>query len=163
MPAPKGYSIVQIALHWGIALLILGQILFGEYMAEVWDTFESTGVARLGVMGWGHVIGGSVVLGLVAWRLILRYSRGVPAPAADETRRVQAAGRAGHLALYALMVATPVAGLLAWFGGMGWAAELHGYAEPAFIALVGLHVAATIWHQFWLKDGLIWRMLRPQA
>ncbi|MDR0807534.1 MAG: hypothetical protein LBE86_00095 [Gemmobacter sp.] len=29
------------------------------------------------------------------------------------------------------------------------------------MVLVGLHVLAALWHQFWLRDGLMERMRRP--
>jgi cytochrome b561 len=29
--------------------------------------------------------------------------------------------------------------------------------------LIGLHAAAALFHQFWLKDGLLMRMLRPRT
>ena len=41
------------------------------------------------------------------------------------------------------------------------AAELHEAMKAVLMALVALHVLAALWHQFWLKDGLMARMKRP--
>ncbi len=40
-------------------------------------------------------------------------------------------------------------------------ADLHELAKPAFVFLIAVHVVAALWHQFWLKDGLLVRMKRP--
>ena len=40
--------------------------------------------------------------------------------------------------------------------------QLHTYAKPVFISLIALHVTASLYHQFWRKDGLLMRMLRPE-
>ena len=37
MPSPKGYTRLQIALHWGAALLIVQQYLFKDAIAAAWD------------------------------------------------------------------------------------------------------------------------------
>ena len=31
-----------------------------------------------------------------------------------------------------------------------------------FIGLIALHIAASLYHQFWRKDGLLMRMLKPK-
>ena len=33
--------------------------------------------------------------------------------------------------------------------------------KPVTIILVAVHVVAALWHQFYLKDGLLLRMKRP--
>lgn len=68
----------------------------------------------------------------------------------------------GHLALYALMILMPLSGLAAWFGGLEAAAEVHEAMKPLLLILVAVHVAAALWHQFWLKDGLLLRMKWPR-
>ena len=65
------------------------------------------------------------------------------------------------MALYALMVLMPVSGAVAWFGTVEAAPEVHEAMKPAMLILVLVHVAAALWHQFWLKDGLMLRMKRP--
>ncbi|HEV7286534.1 MAG TPA: cytochrome b/b6 domain-containing protein [Kaistia sp.] len=68
--------------------------------------------------------------------------------------------RLTHIAFYVLLVAVPVTGILAyWFiPSLG---DVHELGKPAFIVLIALHAAAALWHQFWLRDGLLLRMLKP--
>ena len=64
--------------------------------------------------------------------------------------------------LYAIMNVAPITGMAAWFGGVLQAGELHGTVKPVIIVLVGLHIAAALYHQFIKKDGLLLRMKRAQ-
>ena len=98
------------------------------------------------------------MLVLVLWRLALRVCRGVPDAPESETRAMQMAGHLGHLGLYGLMIFVPISGMMAWYGGIGLAANIHQTATTFVIVLVGLHVAAALYHHFWLKDGLLFRM-----
>lgn len=73
------------------------------------------------------------------------------------------AGWASHVALYVLLIALPVTGLLAWFGGFTQLADLHGRLLKVLMwGLIGLHVLAALYHQFILKDGLLNRMRKPE-
>jgi cytochrome b561 len=56
----------------------------------------------------------------------------------------------------------PITGMAAWFGGVLQAGELHGTVKPVIIVLVGLHIAAALYHHFIKKDGLLLRMKRAQ-
>lgn len=161
MPAPKGYSTLQIALHWGMAVLILGQLIFGENMGQAFRAATRGEVPEMGLLVWGHIVGGIAVLLLVMWRLMLRADRGVPLPPEGEPVLLSKAGQAGHLALYALMIVAPITGIVAWFGVNRAAAEVHEWLKPAFIILIGVHFLAALWHQLRLKDGLLDRMRRP--
>ena len=53
-------------------------------------------------------------------------------------------------------------GLVAWFGGSETAGDLHGLVKPVLIVLIAVHVLAALWHQFWLKDHLLRRMMRAE-
>ena len=44
--------------------------------------------------------------------------------------------------------------------GFGWIGDVHGVlANYAMLALVGLHVAAALYHYFVRRDGVLQRML----
>jgi cytochrome b561 len=161
MAVLKGYSFTQIRLHWVIAVLIVGQLIFGEEMGEAWEAVEDGQVPEMGLMVWGHIIAGVAVLALAVWRLGLRFGRGAPPPPEVGSALAHMAAHVGHWALYALMVALPVSGLVAWYGGVEAAAEAHEIMKPITIILVAVHVVAALWHQFYLKDGLLMRMKRP--
>ncbi len=158
----KGFSRTQIALHWGVALLILFNLLMGDDMSHLWREIQKGGVAPTTTAAWIHIIVGSLVLLLVLWRLILRYTRGVPAAPEGESRMMTLAGDVGHSALYVLMIGLPLTGLLAWFGGVTSLADIHGGVLKVLLwVVIAGHVLAALYHQFILKDGLLNRMRKP--
>lgn len=158
MTPPASYSRPQILLHWAVALLIVLQFVLHEPMSEAWDVIEDGGTVAFNPVVASHVLGGILVLAFALWRIVLRRSRGVPDLPAADGPAVRLAAHAGHLALYALMILMPVSGLVAWFGGAEAAAEAHEAMKPLMILLVAVHVAAALWHQLWLRDGLMARM-----
>ena len=159
---PKGYSPAQIGLHWIIALLIALQFLFNEPMGEAFDSVMRGTVPPFSWAVWAHIAGGVAILALVLWRVALRRSRGVPPPPEGEGTLLGRAASLGHWALYALMVLMPVSGLVAWFGGVDTAGEAHGLMSNLMLFVLAVHVAAALWHQFWLKDHLLRRMMRAE-
>jgi len=36
--------------------------------------------------------------------------------------------------------------------------EIHGYLAYALFTLIGIHVLAALWHQFYRRDGILARM-----
>lgn len=158
----KGFSVTQIALHWAVAIMIVFQLLLGDDMSSLWRQIEQGKVVPTTTAAWIHIIVGSIVLVLVSWRLTLRFVRGVPAAPVGESDLLIKAGDLGHILLYVLMIALPVTGLLAWFGGMSFLADIHGGVLKALLwVLITGHVLAAIYHHFVLKDGLLNRMRRP--
>lgn len=158
----QGYSSYQIALHWCIAVLVLFQLFFGESMTEVVDAAEEghriSGADQ--ALGSAHYWVGLVVLVLVALRLGLRFVSGAPKPAEAGPKWMQAAARASHALFYILLLATPVVGLLAFYLGDPWG-DIHSLGKPAFIVLIVVHVLAPLYHQFWLRDGTLKKMMVP--
>lgn len=158
MAAPARYSVTQIILHWAIGLMILFQLVFGGAMGPAWRTVSQGGVATMSTMVWAHILVGGAVLALALWRLALRLTRGVPSVPEAEPKPARLAAHITHWTFYALMVLFPVTGLLAWYGGITGLAEVHEMMKPVAIVLIGLHLVAALWHQFWLKDNLLARM-----
>lgn len=156
----KGYSATQIGLHWVVAGLILFQLIFGEDMGTAWRAVENATQPQMNVWVWAHIIAGIAVLVFVLWRLVLRITRGAPEAPAASALMMQAA-KWGHWALYAVMLLAPISGLLAWYGGVATAAEVHELFKPVLIVLIAGHVVAALYHQFIRKDGLLLRMRRP--
>jgi cytochrome b561 len=110
-----------------------------------------------------HVFGGGLILALVLWRVALRLTRGAPAPAAGKSLAQQRIQRLVWGALYALMILMPISGALAWFGGVEAAAVGHGVMKVALLALVAIHVLATVVEQVAGKDNPMRRMREPAA
>ncbi|MCL4188765.1 MAG: cytochrome b/b6 domain-containing protein [Rhodobacteraceae bacterium] len=161
MTSPTAYSPWQVRLHWLAAILIVLQVVLHEPIAEAWKALGEGGTAAFHPAIAGHVAGGILVFLFALWRIGLRARRGAPPAPAGTPAPVRFAAGLVHAGLYGLMLLMPLSGAAAWFGGVGAAAGVHGVLVPALIGLVALHVVASLWHQFWLRDGLIVRMLRP--
>ena len=172
------YTHVAIAMHWLLALMIIGSLSLGLYMADL--PFSP---ARLKLYNW-HKWAGVTILVLSAlrllWRLTHRPPADLPMPAWQ-----QRAARGAHLALYGFFFAVPLAGWayssaagypIVWFGQIPLPdfvgpdkvlAEiikpLHQLSALALLGLAGLHVAAVVKHQWVDRDGLLTRMLPGRA
>ncbi len=158
----KGFSRIQIGLHWAVAALVFFNLLMNNDLGQLLRQIGQGGTASTTTLAWAHIIAGSLVLALVLWRLVLRLSRGVPAAPEGESRMLKLAGEAGHVALYTLMIAMPVTGLLVWYGGVASLADVHGgVLKVLFWVVIAGHVVAALYHHFILKDGLLNRMRKP--
>lgn len=162
MSRPSGYSRPQIALHWIVFVLIALQYILHDAMSEAWEIVEEGGAVAFDPLVAGHVLGGLLVLGLVIWRLALRARRGAPPPPEAEAPALKLVAKATHGGLYLLMILMPVSGAVAWFRGAEQAAEAHEVLRIVLLALIGLHIAGALYHQFVLRSGLMTRMRRPQ-
>ena len=174
------YSGLAIALHWILALALVGIFAEGVYMADLPFSLQ-----RVKLFNW-HKWAGVCILALsavrLAWRLIRRPP---PLPRAiEEAMRLWQihALHATHIGLYALFFIVPLLGWtysnaagfsIALFGVMpvpdlvsadkdlaALIKPLHEASAWAMAALVVMHVAAAVKHQWIDRDGLINRM-RP--
>lgn len=163
-PVARGYSGIQIALHWLIAALIAFQLIFGESMTASVDAMAEGGAASPfdQTIANLHYCFGIAILALVVLRPFIRLTHGAPVSPDGIPGWMAAASRVTHWIFYALLVAVPVTGLLGFFteGPFG---DIHAWAKPVFIGLIVLHAGAALFHQFWLKDGLLRTMLVPAA
>jgi len=150
-----GYSRIQIALHWGVALLILFAWLSGEGAEEAMELVEDGGVVGF----VPHVAIGLAILTLVVARVLVRLSRGAPAaPGVPGSLSVKAADW-GHRLLYLLMIAVPLGGISVFFLGLE-VGQIHGLAANLLMLVVLGHALMALYHQYVLKDGLLRRMMR---
>lgn len=163
MPAPTGYTRVQIQLHWIIAALIVLQYIFKDAIAAAWDDAQKGVATAFDPLVMGHVVGGGLVLVLAVWRIGLRLQRAAPPPPEHEHPALRALAKLTHLALYALMILMPVSGAIAWFGSVNVAAQGHNILKVALLALVGLHLAGALYQQFVLRTGILSRMSRAES
>lgn len=176
----QAYGLVAIVLHWLIALLIIGQLVFGTLMVRIADqrlSFE--------LIQW-HKSFGFLTLALVLVRLAWRVVSPLPAyPATLPSWEIRSA-RAVHRLFYVLMLALPLSGwalvsvsilAIPTFAfylfviphlplGVSEVSEnfwdaAHRLLGYAMMVLVTIHVAAALRHEFWLRNGLLRRMLAP--
>ncbi len=169
------YNRVAKAFHWTIALLIAVMFVLGWTMDS-----ESRTESHLTAVDF-HMTLGLVIMVLVMLRLIWRLGN-PPPPLPDHMSRMErrAAGLA-HATLYALTFAIPAAGLIMvlyegsadlFFGlidlrgkplGSEEVAELfseiHMWLGWALVLVLVGHISAALGHHFFLKDGLLYRML----
>ncbi len=158
-----GYSPVQIILHWTIAALVIFQLIFGESMGAVMraarrHTIPSPSDQTLASL---HYWVGIAVLVLVGVRLAVRLVQGAP-PTVGLSPLAERAAQVAHSLFYLLLILVPVTGLLGYYFGNPWG-DLHTLGKPAFIILIAIHASAALFHQFWVKDGTLRRMLVPGA
>lgn len=172
--APSIYNPVAKALHWAIAALLAAQFVIGWTMPHV-----RKGTLPVGEIGW-HVTVGVLIIMLVVARVIWRLAR-PPVVLATDGSGLARAAQATHLLLYLLMMAVPVLG---WANASSrdWAVgltqwlelprimpvgsklghefgDLHGNLAIVLIVVIGLHVAAGLYHQLILRDDTMRRMV----
>lgn len=160
---PLGYSAAHIALHWIIAALVIFQLVMGDLIKPAYRAFErGTVAAEADVFSANiHVYVGISILLLAVVRLFLRWRNGVPAAPAGESAFQRWAASAAHLLLYVVIFAMPVSGMVAWFGGIRGAGEVHELAKPAIIIVVVLHAAGALWQHFIARTDVFRRMVKP--
>lgn len=164
----------RIALHWIMALLFVA--VFASIELRV--LFAKGTELREAFKGW-HFALGMLVLPLLALRLAARIGRPAPAITPPPPAWQQSAATALHLALYAWMLAMPVAG---WClrNAEGHAVLLLGLQMPTLLlpdkalakevrhwhelagqvgyGLIALHVLAALVHHVVQRDSTLRRM-----
>ena len=172
MPTPR-YTHTAIALHWLIAVALLGTFCVGLYMTGL-----PLSPQRLKLYNW-HKWAGITILALsiarLAWRLTHRPPADVPMAPWQ-----QRAAQWTHRALYGLFFAVPLAGW-AYSSAAGFPIVVFGVLPlPSFVPadkalaetikplhwtlayalglVVVAHIAAALKHHFVDRDGLLTRM-----
>lgn len=158
MTGTMRYSTTQIALHWTVAVLVVGQYLFNEPIAQAWDAAAKGLPVSFSPLILAHVAGGVLILALIVWRLVLKSKRAAPPPPENEPALLRLAAHLAHWSLYGLLAAMSVSGMAAWFGGITVAAAAHGLLKIVLIALIAIHVLAVAFHHLFLKSPILKRM-----
>lgn len=170
------YTRTAIVLHWLVLALLIAQYVIGWTMPHIGhDTPVTT---QIGL----HFSLGVLIIGVIVVRLVWRVTHGEPAHPAGVPAWQLRAARVLHGLLYLLLIAVP---LLGWinasyrgmpvtlFGlarmpplvathaaGWHWTGDVHMLiADYGITTLVGLHVAAAMYHHFIRRDGVLRRML----
>ena len=158
---PDGYSSTQIMLHWSIATLVVFQFFLNEGIGMAWRATargeaisdELAGAANV------HVTIGLVILALSAWRLFLRFTRGVPAPHANEPSLLRKLAMAAHHSLYALIVLTPLSGAATWFFVSELASVVHAVSRALLFIVALLHIVGGLVQHFVFRTDALTRIL----
>ncbi len=168
------YDIVAKLLHWLTAVLLLLQFSIAWTMPEIHRGTKPERLINL------HLSFGMVILLVIILRLVWRLGHQVPLVNGRIPFWQYRAAQASHALLYLLLLALPFMGW-ANASSRGWTVHLfslvtlpqilptgsplghelgdiHTSTSYLILALVALHLAAALYHQFWLRDGLLSRM-----
>ena len=172
------YTSTAKALHWLMAVLLIGLLGLGFYMHDLPLSPE-----KLKLYSW-HKWAGVTAFLLTLLRLTWRVTHIPPALPASMPRPMQFAAHAGHLLLYGLMLAIPLSGWLmssakgfqtVWFGvlpipdlleknkPLGELLQtVHMSLNLLFVITILGHAGAALKHHFIDQDDILTRMLpRP--
>lgn len=171
---PQHYGPIAQALHWTVVALIIVQVS----LALIADDLPR-GVEKLALIS-RHKSFGITILALVILRIVWRLLN-TPPPLPPLPRWQHIAARVSHWGMYVLLLAMPLSGWMmsssanypvSWFG-LAQIPDLVAPSRPLnelmydlhetfavmLLTLIAVHVAAALKHQFWDRDGLLWRML----
>ncbi len=157
MTTSQSYSRAQVALHWAITLLVAAQFLLHEGISDAWDQ-RMDGTIPNEPFPNPHAIAGLLIFALMVWRVVLRLRRGAPPLPAHEPKPLQVLAAGTHLAFYALLLAMPISGTVAWVAGLEVPAQAHEAASKLLLALIVLHIAGAVVQKLWLKSDVMARM-----
>lgn len=168
------YGNLSITLHWLMLVLFVG----------VYGCIELKGLLPRGHTLRGPLLGTHALLGIAIFALVWIRLLGrlkqrpaiLPAPPAWQTTLATLT----HLALYVLMIATPILGWLMLsaadkpipyfdvvlpsplIADAAMARQLKAWHEligNAGYWLIGLHAGSALFHHYWVRDNTLTRML----
>ena len=175
MTPSERYDSASVALHWVVAILIACQWTSGQTI----DWFGK-GAPRIDARSV-HLVIGSLLIAVMAVRIVWRIGPGRRLPPAD-VGLWDLMARGMHGLLYLMVVGVLTGGVAtellrgdSFFGLLtlpkpgdltGPArhalaeriGDLHGLGANAILALAGLHAAAGLFHHYVLKDDVLRRM-----
>jgi cytochrome b561 len=169
------YTRTAMLLHWLIAVLLLGQFLFGWYLTGI-----PRGIPERGYFVNLHKSTGLVIGVLVLLRIAWRLSHTPPPLPQTVPGWQRTAARVSHVLLYVLMLAMPLSGYIAsnfskWgvkifntFTLPPWGSDdkqiyaffnqAHQILSWALLGLILLHVLAALKHALLDRDEILFRM-----
>jgi cytochrome b561 len=172
---PDSFGLVTRLLHWGMAVGILGMLVFGLTLVRL-----KMSLATVWLFGLHKSIG-LTLLALVLLRLVWHRISPPPSPIDSVPPAHMALARWAHRALYALMLAVPLSG---WAGSAATGIDvvvfntwtlppilppseaaakalllLHHWLTWALMAVLVLHVAGALKRALIARDGTLSRMV----
>ena len=169
------YSSLSITLHWAMLLLLIAVYA----CMELRGYYPKGSDFREGLKMW-HFMFGLTVLLLVLIRVVARVTGGTPPINPEPPAWQTLIARLTHFALYAFMIAMPIAGWVI-LSASGKTIPFYGLDLPALVGpnkalaeqvkelhetvatigyfFVGLHAVAALFHQYIVKDDTLRRMM----
>jgi len=169
------YTGTAKALHWLIVALLIVQFIVAWSMPHIGRNTQPGTLINL------HHSLGLLILAVAILRLGWRATHREPAPDDGLPPWQVKSARIVRWLLYLLLFVVPILGWISasWRGfpvtmfglfelpkliatraaGWRWTGDIHGLlANYAMLALVGLHVAAALYHYFFRRDGVLQRI-----
>jgi cytochrome b561 len=169
------YTSTAKFLHWLIVVLLAAQYIVAWIMPHIGRNTPVTTLISL------HFSFGIIILAVAIVRLVWWATHADPAPLDGVPPWQVQSARALHWLLYIFLFVIPILGWInaSWRGmpiilfgaelpkligtrapGWGWTGDVHGIlAYYVMLTLIGLHIAAGLYHYFIRKDGVLQRML----
>lgn len=177
----NAYNRTAKILHWASALFFLVTLGIGLYFSQLDYRNDKIDYAAFGEVIYWHKTFGVLVFVLVFYRLYYRWKNPPPALPDDSPPWMRVSSWLSHASLYALIVILGVTGLVASDIGNYPVKMFEIWSIPQFPAenreladeifkvhmwlgnfaayLVGLHILASFYHHFIVKDDILTRML----
>ena len=168
-------------LHWLSAILFIGALLMGLYFATLDYRNNEADYAKFGAWIYWHKTLGVLVFLLVFLRLYHRYQNPPPRLPDSSARWIRVSSHISHLSLYGLIIVLALTGLVGSDIGHYpvklfevWELprfavqnrpladqifEVHMLLGDVAAALVAVHIGASVYHHYVLKDTVLRRML----
>lgn len=164
------YQPALVALHWLLALMIIDLLCLGFFLLA---DMPNTNPKKLEILVW-HMTGGISVLALMILRFLIRIRSARPATATSGSRLLDRLTSIAHYSFYLIVLLIIASG---W--ATGWfirsmfqhpgellpsnfaifpTFQVHAILATLLAILIAAHIAAALFHQFVLKDGLFRRM-----
>jgi cytochrome b561 len=166
----KQYSKRTSIIHWVIFLLVIAAFFLGHFLADCENTAQKLSLLPV------HFLIGDTVLVLILVRIYFRKKDGEPAPA-NASPLLNKVAAVTHTLMNLTLIAVSISGvvtvaasgviealkksdptLIPDFEKVG-AREFHEILVAVMVLLVVFHVAATLYHQFVVKDNLLRRIM----
>lgn len=169
------YSFLSILLHWAMLILIVAVYA----CMELREFYPKGSDFREGLKSWHFMLGLSVLV-LVFMRIVARVTGNTPPITPDPQAWQTLFAKLTHLALYAFMLAMPIAGWII-LSASGKAIPFFGLDLPALVSpskalagqvkelhetvatigyfLIGLHALAALFHHYFVRDNTLRRMM----
>jgi cytochrome b561 len=170
-----GYGGIAKTLHWLIVALIIVQFGIAWIMPGTRPDSQPETLTNL------HLSIGVTIITIALLRVLWRLAHPVPLIADNVPAWQNWIARATHVLLYVLLFLVP---MLGWAdaSSRGWGiglfglgtippllpvdgswtdlfGNLHSFFAYSLLAVAGLHLAAALYHHFWLRDRVLTRML----
>lgn len=173
-----GYGLTSILVHWVAAIIVVTMLIIGNAIVGAKGAQDADMLNLHTSVG---IVAAPILLFRTYWRIRNRHPAALP----RQNGRLVRVATLVHYVLVTLIALMLVTGpLMAWFGQipvafLNWfelpspvaadvavaatAHRLHAFGATSIMILVLVHVAGTLFHVIFRKDGTLDKILVPGA